>query len=363
MKKEVFFLIMMLLSGLAIFAKTNPPEDTISVATQAKYLKPAKVGPLPYFIPPPVDSAQLKRQAVDDWFNKSLAEQSIKNYQDVQWLNNKYTQISLYTEPDDKNIAALSQLQESFRRAGNIRDRAMTLNSIALYYIRRADFEKAISPLQESYLVKEPFHDKTEQAALASALAYICKITGRYEQALAYNDEALQLNFTLKRAIPVGNLYLEIASVRTLQQNYPLAESYILKKALPLFRRMGDKNGKMKSFEYLARLYQQQNRYTEAKWYCIQAGMVADQIGDTQARINTLTSLAQIKSASGDRQLALQDFKTAESMARANQSLLNLVMIKNDVGKIYYQMGDYAAARTAITEYSKLNDTLLNASK
>jgi len=363
MKKEVFFLAIMLLSGIAGFAKTGFPEDTVSVTNQAKYLKPAKIGPLPYFIPPPVDSAQLKRQAVDDWFNTSLAEQSIKNYQDIQWLNTKYTQIGLYTEPDDKNITALTQLQESFRRAGNIRDRAMTLNSIALYYIRKADFEKAIFPLQESYQVKEPFHDKTEQAAMASALAYICKITGRYEQALAYNDEALQLSFALKRAIPVGNLYLEIASVRTLQQNYSLAENYILKKALPLFRRMGDKHGKMKSFECLAWLYQQQSRYTEAKWYCIQAGIVADLMGDTQARINILTNLAQIKNAIGDQQLALQDFKTAESMARANQLLLNLVMIKNDVGKIYHQMGDYSAARTAITEYSRLNASLLNASK
>jgi len=71
------------------------------------------------------------------------------------------------------------------------------------------------------------------------------------------------------------------------------------------------------NFSALAKLYIQQNRYSEAKWYLLQSNIISRQQNDDKHTIANLVDLALIKSDLGDYSQAQQDLNEAQDMARA----------------------------------------------
>ncbi|HEY8929900.1 MAG TPA: hypothetical protein VIM55_11950 [Mucilaginibacter sp.] len=71
------------------------------------------------------------------------------------------------------------------------------------------------------------------------------------------------------------------------------------------------------NFSDLAKLYMQQNRYSEAKWYLLQSNIISRQQNDDKHTIANLLDLATIKSDLGDYTQAQQDLSEAHDMAAA----------------------------------------------
>lgn len=72
------------------------------------------------------------------------------------------------------------------------------------------------------------------------------------------------------------------------------------------------------NFSALAKLYIQQNRYSEAKWYLLQSNILSRQQNDDKHTIANLMDLALIKSDLGDYSQARQDQNEATDIARAH---------------------------------------------
>jgi hypothetical protein len=70
------------------------------------------------------------------------------------------------------------------------------------------------------------------------------------------------------------------------------------------------------NFSALAKLYIQQSRYSEAKWYLLQSNLISRQQNDDKHTIANLIDLALIKSDLGDYPQAQQDLNEAQDMAR-----------------------------------------------
>jgi hypothetical protein len=85
------------------------------------------------------------------------------------------------------------------------------------------------------------------------------------------------------------------------------------------------------NFTELAKLYIQQNRYSEAKWYLLQSNIISRQQNDDKHTIANLMALATIKSELGDYAQAQQDLIEAHDMA-------NLRGFKEDVAAIDKKM-------------------------
>lgn len=69
------------------------------------------------------------------------------------------------------------------------------------------------------------------------------------------------------------------------------------------------------NFSELAKLYIQQNRYSEAKWYLLQSNIISRQQNDDKHTIDNLIALAMIKSDLGDYNQAQEDLTEARGMA------------------------------------------------
>ena len=112
-------------------------------------------------------------------------------------------------------------------------------------------------------------------------------------------------------------------------------------------------------FQTLAETYMAQNRLSEAKWFYVQAQIMADKLTNIPAKINYLCNLAVIKTSLGDTNQALEDYKTAEDLAGAGNHTSLLIDIKGNVGDIYKKAGNYLSANTAIKAYNDLKSSYL----
>jgi len=97
--------------------------------------------------------------------------------------------------------------------------------------------------------------------------------------------------------------------------SYQLAEASMI-KTVQRNMRYGIYSDASYNFSELARLYLQQNRLSEAKWYLLQSNSISRQQGDNKHTISNLIDLAVVKANAGDYKLALQDLEEAHSIAR-----------------------------------------------
>ncbi|HEY0667437.1 MAG TPA: tetratricopeptide repeat protein, partial [Sphingobacteriaceae bacterium] len=208
-------------------------------------------------------------------------------------------------------------------------------------------------------MIKEELNDKAEIIKMNYRLGEISKYKGKYDEAVNFYEKAIKTASITKSTAIIPQAYLEIALIRTIQVKNGEAEYLVLKKALPLFTRQGNRQGRINSFQALADVYHQQNRYSEAKWFYIQANTLARKANDKNNIISSLINLAKIKYAIGHYPLALKDYKEAELLASKNKNIGKLVEVKSGLGDLYYKMGNLIAAGKEIDEYTKLKLSIL----
>lgn len=110
--------------------------------------------------------------------------------------------------------------------------------------------------------------------------------------------------------------------------HYKEAEAYI-KRAYQLNNRKGYDTGLQDNFTQLAELYLVQKRYSEARWYYLQAQRVATNLGNNKDVVEALIGLAGVHNSSGDAFSARRDLTTARKIASEKGLLAQLITIEN----------------------------------
>jgi tetratricopeptide (TPR) repeat protein len=336
-----------------------------AVAADTLMVKPkGLIGPPELILPPHVDSALLKKVLISDRLKKKNTEHAdFISRQNILLLNALLLRTETAIEPDARLIGTLEELLSDYIKAGDIKSQSLIYSTYGVYYGRYGQPDKAIYYFNEALKLKEIIKDNAGIAKIAENLAAIYKMNGQYDLAIRFAEHFVSANLNLKKTAPAAKAYLDIASMKFMQEKYKESEYYILKKAFPLFQRTGNKVGRMNCFQSLADMYFHQHRYSEAKWFYIQSKIMAAKLFDNQAMINSLAGLGKVKNALGDYADALQDYKKAEELALKNNYLVKLVEINADLGEMYSQLGDYPAAGAALDKYSIFRETWLKTNK
>lgn len=335
-----------------------------SFATDSLSNAQAFIGPPQLVIPPPVDSAVLRKLLVGERLKKAVSEQAdFKNHQNILLFRSLLQQTETSGSPEASTLDFLETALSGYLRAGDLKGESLIYSTYGVYYGKYGQPDKASYYFSEALKIKEKLNDNAGIAQLAGNLSAIYKMNGEYAKAINYSQYVVEANQAMKKTAVVANTYLDIAAMKYKLGNFKESETYILRKAFPLFQRTGNKVGRMKSFQSLADLYLKQNRLSEAKWFYIQSHIMAVKLFDVQARINSLTGLANVKSALGESTDALQDYREAERLALQNNYLVNLVEINANLGEMYSQLGDYPAAGAALDLYSRFRESWINTNK
>ncbi|WP_256010931.1 tetratricopeptide repeat protein [Desertivirga xinjiangensis] len=338
------------LAGAVLLKNAVFAADSLDVKKEIKIVTigPQEINPIHL-----LDPAVVLKMEIEQSLNiKNQEADALKKYREKEVLKS----ILMATETSD--AIDLEITLEGSRRSGDRKAEALVFSSYGVYYGQRGELEKSIQYFTEALKVHESLKNKSGVLKITENLAALYQALGKYAQAIKLNLQFVQLCSSMGNTAGVAKGYLNVAENKLLQKEYAAAESYILNKSLYLFRRTGNKAGRMKCFQSLASLYFAQQRYTEAKWFNLQANIMAEKLDDREAHIENLIKLAEVKVALGEIDMAISDFKLAEIMALKHKNLAGLAKIKGDLGEIYHSVGDYKSAGDELDEYSKLSSSL-----
>jgi len=116
-----------------------------------------------------------------------------------------------------------------------------------------------------------------------------------------------------------GAALLRLSNVHFLLNNFSEAEQVVLNVALKNYSRIGNRIGQMDSYNQLGKVYFASNKLTQSLWFYTQQGILARQLKNNPAYINSMLGIISIKIKKKEYSLALKDVNKAELFARTNK--------------------------------------------
>src|SRR5690606_12198865 len=113
----------------------------------------------------------------------------------------------------------------------------------------------------------------------------------------------------------------------------------------------------------LARIYQLQNKHTEAQWFLIQARDLANSKNFNEELAEIEYMLAFSKFVQKNYNVAKKEFLQADELAKSEENKLLQLAIIDKLGQIYMTQSDFNNAEAALLYYQDLRTELLNKDK
>ena len=113
-----------------------------------------------------------------------------------------------------------------------------------------------------------------------------------------------------------GASLLRMSNVHLALTHYVEAEQIILNSALKTYSKIGNKAGQMLCYQYLGRVYLASNRLTQSLWFYTQQGILAQQLKNNTAYIESLLGIASVKIKKKEYAMATKDVDRAEVLAK-----------------------------------------------
>jgi len=227
-----------------------------------------------------------------------------------------------------KNKEALPQLLKAnalYKKKANLQGRANALTEISKLYESSGQFTLALNNYNELYKILNKLGESVLAGNVASHLTDVFIKKQKYVEAFHYADLAKSAYYKVCRKDSLGSIYYKIAHIKKKVNSPKLAEYYILNQALSYYRSSNDMDGRLKSFDFLGHLYQDQKRYSQAKWFYLQANNQSRLSNDTASIVTSLINLGLVKVLIGDLSLAKQDIDEAELIIKGDSSYAPLM--------------------------------------
>ena len=143
---------------------------------------------------------------------------------------------------------------------------------------------------------------------------------GELDEAVTlFGKAAFEYN-SAKQYARYGNALMRLSNVHLQLSHYTEAEQVVLNVALKNYAKIGSKVGQMESYNQLGRIYLALNKYTQSMWFYTQQGILAKQIGNNNAYIESVLGIANVKIRKKEYTLATRDLNRAELLARSASS-------------------------------------------
>lgn len=153
---------------------------------------------------------------------------------------------------------------------------------------------------------------------------------GDFDNALVMLNKAANEYQQDKKFASYGTTLIRLSNVHLLLSNYGEAEQIVLKKVLKNYARMGSRAGQMSAYQQLGKIYLAANKLPQSLWFYTQQGILAQQLKDNHAYIESVLGIVSVKIKKKDYQLAVKDLNTAELLSKnANTVQYNQLIKQN----------------------------------
>jgi tetratricopeptide (TPR) repeat protein len=139
---------------------------------------------------------------------------------------------------------------------------------------------------------------------------------GEYDDAVNMFSKAAKEYQQTKQLGLYGTTLMRLSDLQLSLSNFAEAEHIVLKKVLKNYTKLGSKSGQMAAYQQLGKIYLAANRHTESLWFYTQQGILAQQLHNKNAYIESVLGIATVKIKKKDYLLAAKDLNTAELLSK-----------------------------------------------
>src|SRR5690606_15900848 len=197
-------------------------------------------------------------------------------------------------------------------------------------------------------------------AVIQYNLANIYLYDKNIQQAGYFQEAYYNMAVQQKSIIDQANSLLKIALIQAYDKDYRSAENNIIRKAIHLLNRAKAYEQKIIAWQTLARIYQLQNKHTEAQWFLIQARDLANSKNFNEELAEIEYMLAFSKFVQKNYNVAKKEFLQAYELAKSEENKIHQLAIIDKLGQIYMKQSDFNTAETALLYYQYLRTELFN---
>ncbi|QKJ30906.1 hypothetical protein HQ865_14485 [Mucilaginibacter mali] len=162
----------------------------------------------------------------------------------------------------------------------------------------------------------------------------------------------------------IADYYLlkyDSVTVRKTKLAYQEAAIEYTMKALHSYSKYSNNLGLRTCFNNLARVYKDQRKFSQAKWFILQSNTMSRQINDVPNIISSLVVLADIKMAIKDYSLAKGDLEEALTLSTQNKFPKQESIVQVSFSNLYTNLKDPKKATIALKRHDFIEDSLVKA--
>lgn len=265
---------------------------------------------------------------------------------------------TLFAKDDAQSLEqALFNFDEARQIYINLRDRkneGLTTFFIGRTYSKLNNSEGTVSNYLAAMEIFQELRDKTGEAAVLNNLAAFLRNNGEYADALKYYQLAIPLyrqhgskTDVAKALNGIGQTYLATGNFQDALEN--LEESLKIWNTIP----KGD-DDKIRAIYNLGIAYYRLGNKAETVKYANQSLTFARQRNNPALEVEVLENLAVIYDETGDTKTAVdyrkKALETYQRAGRGRVSDYSFDTVVNNLGDLYYRMGELAVAEKLLTQ-------------
>lgn len=339
------------------YAQESPKDNTGSIIKYNSNFK--GIGPKVYVLPPPKTRTEQLIDIFDSNTRKDFAKKiaqelrfkalstqlkSVKNIGQFAYLIN----------PVPTDIASWNALLSRIAQQYGDPVHYALLNEAGLFAVKNNLLDQAISYFENAITIATKGNAIADRMRLQQNLAGTLLYTGRYEKAAFMAQENLSLAIQSKNYHEQANAWMQIAQAKSGLKNYNEAEQNIIRKAIPLYNKSKAYDDKIVAWQQLAQVYFEQNKFTEAQWFLLQAKQLAENKQLTAELDDMEYMLASSKLLDKNIKIAKKEFLSTLILARERKNVPLELAALDKLGEIYILLKDYDEAHKTYQDFSSL---------
>ncbi len=357
-KKPVFLALVFLLMGFRLIAQEAvTPLDPSGFVTKYDVAFHG-IGPEVYVLPTP----RTKEETITDSYKeKKDFYDTIARQLDYQELIQEFNvtpatnQLKQAFQPLPSTLEQWKELIQKLEANNQGMLASAAANLLALEFLQIKDMKQALDYLKRAQLLAGTSPDRS---VIDFNLANVYRFNGMFADAGQLQENYLKQAIAKKDLIDQGTSYVAIGLNDAYNKEYRAAENSIIRRAIPLFNKVKNYDGKIKALIKLSKIYQLQNKHTEAQWFLIQAKDLAH----SKKLLNPLSEiefrLGYSKYVQQNYSVAKLELEQAKTLAEKEDNKTLQLAINDKLGDIYLLMGDFKEAETALNNYWKLRQEI-----
>lgn len=363
-KKSVFYILGVFALGLSTtYTQAQQVDGTLDPAGYVnKYDTDFNgVGPRVYVLPAPRTREEL---LTDSYKEKVSFQDSIDRALDFQQLIAEFKttsaerNVQYLLSPMPRTALAWNELVEREVERGNYNAAYGLLHTYASLSLKEGTISQTLGLLQSALQHAQKTSNASDVAIIQYNLANIYLYDKNIQQAGYFQEAYYNTAVQQKSIVDQANSLLKIALIQAHDKDYRSAENNIIRKAIPLLNRAKAYEQKIVAWQTLARIYQLQNKHTEAQWFLIQARDIANSKNFSGELAEIEYMLASSKFVQQNYNVAKKEFLQADELAKSEDNKLLQLAIADKLGDIYMTQNDLHNAEAALHSYHHLREEL-----